>query len=244
MKKPTAIALVALPLAALLPGCALLGLGPRHAEIAAQSTLPMGSDAFVRFEQGRAALDAGLNAEAIAAFSEARVEPELLGPSLNGMAVAWSRLGRLDLAERYFTQAVAAAPQDVRFAANLAQLQQTLQAMALRYDEPALAEAAVATPPASLAGAGTLRSSNGIVRLVTQGAGSVHVATAPVGNRLVRIDPAQVQLSSAVTEPPRNGARVRIRFGSGESTAGQAGIAVASAGGAQAGYPIRVAIRQ
>jgi tetratricopeptide (TPR) repeat protein len=238
MKKQIVLMVIALPVVGLLGGCALLGLGPRQPQITAQSTLPMGADAFVRFEQGRAALDAGLNAEAIAAFSEARLEPYLLAPSLNGMAVAYARLGRLDLAERYFMQAVAAAPQDVRFTANLAHLQQTLRGMEEEYRPPVLAAAAPA--PVRAAGpARTIQAGNGIVRLVTQSGGAVRVASAPTGNRIVRINPAEVQLSAAVTETPRNGARVRIRFEDG------AAPVVASAAAADSShYPIRVTFRQ
>lgn len=232
MKKQIALIVFALPLAGLLGGCALLGLGPRQARITAQSTLPMGADALVRFEQGRAALDTGQNAAAVAAFSEARLEPALLGPSLNGMAVAYARLGRLDLAERYFNQAVAAAPQEARFAANLARLQETLRAVDER---PALAAAA---PAPAAEPAPTIQAGNGTVRLVTQGGGLARVASAPTTNRFVRINPAQVQLSRTLTETPRNGAQDRTRI---DASAAQ--VAASTVPDRQA-YPIRVSFRQ
>lgn len=236
MKKQIVLILFAVPVAGLLGGCALLGLGPRQPQITAQSTLPMGADAFVRFEQGRAALDAGLNAEAIAAFSEARLEPELLASSLNGMAVAYARLGRPDLAERYFTQAVAAAPEDARFMANLARLQDSLRDMEQQHRHPVLAAAA---PAARATGpARTIQASNGIVRLVTQSGGPARVASAPTANRFVRINAAEVQLSAAVTETPNNGVRARIRFDGGVQPV------VASAASDRSSYPIRVALRQ
>ena len=205
------IALVA-ALVPALGGCALLGIGRDAPQVTALSTLPMGADAFVRFEEGRAALDAGQNAAAIAAFSEARMEPSLLAPSLNGMGVAYARLGRVDLAERYFRQAVAAAPDDRRFAGNLSQAQASLLVARRQLEAPQVAVVEAATTPSALP-PGTMMAGQGPIHLQTQGPVRAHVTVARPGQRLARIDPARVELSAAVTETPRNGAQVRIRFG-------------------------------
>lgn len=209
--------------AALLPalgGCALLGLGRNEARVTAQSTLPMGAEAFVRFEEGRAALDSGQNAAAIAAFSEARMEPSLLASSLNGMGVAYARLGRIDLAERYFMQAASTAPDDRRFAANLAQAQGALLAARHRLMAP---------PPAMVASVAqprTIRAGAGVVHLQSQGQEQAHITVAEPHQRFARINPAQIELSSAVAPSPRTGARVRL----------------AEAPRQRQSYPIRIAL--
>lgn len=70
--------------------------------------------------QGRMELDAGRPGAAIEKFRAALGADEPIAPALNGLAVAYARVGRLDLAQRYFEQAAAAAPEDLRYQANLA----------------------------------------------------------------------------------------------------------------------------
>lgn len=70
-------------------------------------------------EAGRLALSEGRPAEAIEAFQRALSLGEPSANALNGLGVAYARIGRKDLAVRYFEQAMAAEPLDSRFAANL-----------------------------------------------------------------------------------------------------------------------------
>jgi hypothetical protein len=70
-------------------------------------------------ESGRRALDDGRLADAVASFRIAGALPKQAAGASNGLAVAYARLGRADLAERYFRQAIALAPQDARYQANL-----------------------------------------------------------------------------------------------------------------------------
>jgi tetratricopeptide (TPR) repeat protein len=210
---------------ALIPalcGCALLGIGRNEPRVTALSTLPMGAEAFVRFEEGRSMLDAGQNAAAIGAFSEARMEPSLLAASLNGMGVAYARLGRIDLAERYFEQAVATAPEDRRFAANLAQAQGSLMAARRVLQAPQVAAAA------PVAESWTVRAGSGVVHLQTQVNRQSRITVAPPQQRLARIDAARIELSTALAETPRAGPQVRVR--------------VAQAPRQGQSYPIRIAL--
>lgn len=212
-------------IAALVPalgGCALLGIGRSEPRVSAVSTLPMDADAYIRFEEGRAALDSGQNAAAIAAFSEARLEPALLGPALNGMGVAWARLGRVDLAERYFRQAVTAAPGDERFAANLELAQWTRLASGRRLaaPQPAVAEAALPSR--------TIAAGRGPVHLATGGMAGSRITVEGPQRRLARIDAARVDLSTAVTDGQRAGPQVRVRL--------------VERAAESPGYPIRVAL--
>lgn len=68
---------------------------------------------------GKQRLDQGDYAAAIQAFGNAQLFPEQAPEAHNGLAIAWLQLGRADLAERYFKQAVAGAPSDQRYQANL-----------------------------------------------------------------------------------------------------------------------------
>jgi hypothetical protein len=73
-------------------------------------------------QRGRAQLDAGLDALAIESFrSEIRQNPEG-ADAYNGLAVAYGRIGRNDLAQRYFETALAKDPANVKAQTNLAKL--------------------------------------------------------------------------------------------------------------------------
>lgn len=99
-------------------------------------------------ELGRAHLAAQRNGLAIEAFNRALVFGEPAAPAFNGLGVAYARLGRADLAYRFFTQASAADPANPLYARNLATLTQsagfTLAALRPQAARPLVAPA----PPA------------------------------------------------------------------------------------------------
>ncbi len=91
-------------------------------------------------ENGRAALRAGYPARAIEQFRLAALNEEVSADAFNGMAVAYTKLGRADLAERYFKMAVTIDSSNPRYAANLARfygsdLGQSQRALAMREAE-------------------------------------------------------------------------------------------------------------
>lgn len=230
-------------MAAMLSSCAWLGIGQHEPRIQALSTVPTTDEALVEFELGRLALDGGNYAEAIACFSAARIEPGLLASSLNGMGVAYARLGREDLAERYFREAAAAAPGDQRYAANLLRLQQSVAAGQRRELMARLSSRDVPDPASTLA-------SSGQVRLLTGGR-APQLAAIDARRSTVRITASRVMLSSVVSETPRNGAQVRLRFTSpDEQGIGNYPVRVAFAdpdggdaeGSAGEPYPVRVSL--
>jgi tetratricopeptide (TPR) repeat protein len=71
-------------------------------------------------ERGRDLLALGQQAEAISAFRAALREEPNSAEAHNGLAIAYDRIGRKDLARRYFELAVAESPQDTKYRANLA----------------------------------------------------------------------------------------------------------------------------
>lgn len=101
-----------------------------------------------QLELGRTALKEGHTVAAIDAFMIAKSFEREAPAAYNGLAVAYSRLGREDLAERFFQEAVARAPDDTRFRANLATFyvrhgipRSTQPALAIAEVEPVVAPA-------------------------------------------------------------------------------------------------------
>lgn len=86
------------------------------------SSAPQAVSGASMLQRGRAQLDAGLNALAIEAFrAELRSNPEN-ADAYNGLAVAYGRIGRDDLAQRYFETALAKEPTNEKALANLSKL--------------------------------------------------------------------------------------------------------------------------
>lgn len=84
-------------------------------------------------EEGRSHLDKGETGLAIEAFQRALGMGAPTASALNGLGVAYARLGRYELAHRYFEQAEALDPTDGRYAANLARINLS-PAFAMRHD--------------------------------------------------------------------------------------------------------------
>lgn len=114
-------AMAMLPLA--LAGCSVMrsiGLAPQKREA---PVVFVQND--ILTEIGRSQLDQGNPGLAIASFRKALETGEQRAPALNGLGVAYARVGRYDLAEINFRSAAEADPQNERYAANLAKLLQT-----------------------------------------------------------------------------------------------------------------------
>lgn len=120
-------------------------------------------------DAGRAALDGGRPGEAIEKFQKALATGEPLAPALNGMAVAYARIERFDLAERFFREAISVDPVESRYQTNLAVL---INAPALAQRRAEILAAPAAAPPpetaaAALPAGGLQRVSRYEVRIVT-----------------------------------------------------------------------------
>lgn len=184
MRKPT-LSLLLLAVAAVpLGGCSLpFGKSNEFAASKSPAKQQKAEDfAEARLGAGRAALDRGHWAEAITAFRDAQRLPALAPSAHNGMAVAYAELGRPDLAERYFLLAIAAAPEDRRFAANLSRLYAQNAKPAPVLAAAAEAIPALAEPRFALTGANTsVRVERPAGRLVRTARGEMRLQTAPEG---------------------------------------------------------------
>ncbi|MCJ2178706.1 tetratricopeptide repeat protein [Novosphingobium sp. 2580] len=117
-------------------------------------------------EEGRQHLDRGETGLAVESFRRALSLGAPTATTLNGMGVAFARLGRYELARHYFSQAAALDPANERYAANLTRLTRS-PAFAMRHEgdlaaavvsgtaadpvaETTQAVAAVAPPPSRL----------------------------------------------------------------------------------------------
>jgi hypothetical protein len=100
-------------------------------------------------EEGRALLRDGNISAAVASLRIALLDRSTRADASNGLGVAYARLGRPDLAERYFQAAITAEPDNSKYVANLLRLQQ--QVLLARRPEaaPSVASAGPARAPAS-----------------------------------------------------------------------------------------------
>jgi len=168
-----------------------LGFGPKDQTMRAEAGAPIfGSD---ELGKGRAALKAGHPANAITQFRMAAMNQETAPDAFNGLGVAYAKLGRADLAERYFKMAVTLDAGNQRFAANLTRfynspLGNSSRALAMRDQEAA----------ATLASAATSAQSQGMLDQpqADERRGAITLVKAPVA---VTQDSSQRELRIATT---------------------------------------------
>lgn len=130
-------------------------------------------------EEGAAFLRAGELSAAVASFRIAQLDRATRADASNGLGVAYAKLGRLDLAERYFQAAILSDPDNTRYAANLLRLQQ--QVMLARRTRAGEGLAAVGAAPEPQARPASQALLAGTVDRVSRG--EVRVSTRPeLGN--------------------------------------------------------------
>lgn len=215
--------------ALLLSGCQALGLGggdmarASSAPALAAEPVDLGAE---QLEAGRAALKAGRTIDAIESFMVAKAFPKQMPAAYNGLAVAYGRIGRTDLSERYFLTAVALAPEEDRFRSNLAlfyasngQPKSGEPAMAMAPLSPIGDPAAAAQPIAAEAPAPKVRSL------------AAGVTVRGPGTHLQRVSRGEVAIRSSVPGAPA------------ANTAATPRRAVIEVGAARPqAYPIRVTL--
>lgn len=127
MKSPlnTALALALVSLA--LPACSLFGSGRMADRTGSEQQMQLTAKVMAErpaafTDMGRRALNEGSAGMAVEAFTRAVTGGESPAPAFNGLGVAYARMGRFDLAQRYFERAAQIDPADTRYQANLARL--------------------------------------------------------------------------------------------------------------------------
>jgi tetratricopeptide (TPR) repeat protein len=175
---------------ALVGGCQALGTGGPQRLASSLGDADMSSYFAQSLAEGRGHLMANRPAAALDAYRQASYDPASRAAAYNGMAIAADRLGRPDLAERYFLQAMSLEPDNTAFAANLLRLQNR---HAPAEGDAALAAVEVeAAQPAQNAPAdeasGLQRLSEREVALVGSDTSRVSIATPIAGPARVRVE--------------------------------------------------------
>ncbi|WP_207789958.1 tetratricopeptide repeat protein, partial [Sandarakinorhabdus oryzae] len=83
------------------------------------ATAVAGQDVETALSEGRSLLVAGNAAQAISAFRLALAQDNSCVAALNGIAIAYDRMGRIDLARQHFEQALSIEPDAGDIAYNL-----------------------------------------------------------------------------------------------------------------------------
>lgn len=176
---------------ALLGGCQIMG--PRQVAkaepVAGAEAAPPGAVTAAWTAAGRTHLQAQRNGLAIEAFNRAIAQGEPAAPALNGLGVAYSRLGRTDVAYRFFSQAVRAEPENPVFARNLVRLTNS-PAFTLAQMQAAL--------PRTAARPGTVREPG---RLYREGNRQFTLVTRPEPTPSARSVPAMLRVAVRSRKP-------------------------------------------
>jgi tetratricopeptide (TPR) repeat protein len=167
--------IVTLLASTLLGGCQSIFGSHAKLEVRPIGAEQTAATAAIALEEGRQHLLRGEVASAIAAFRNAALDPATAAPAHNGLGVAYATLGRGDLAERYFQQAVAGDPSLAKYAANLARLYRSREAQ--------LAKARTVQTPIVVAG--------------IDEAAVPMAESAPAHERIMRAGPSNVVITAA-----------------------------------------------
>ncbi len=205
-----------------------------------------------RLETGRMHLKQGNLTKAIEAFRQASYDPETAPEAFNGMAVAYSQLGRNDVARDLFMRAIEKDPVDQRYWRNLARVdEQIMLAQKLPSAQPgtgvvpiegtassslAEAKAPAQAEPVRRVQAATLRTARARETFITTSGAEA----APSVNTLKPAVQRTAALPAGVTVERRPGGSqypVRIEL----TTAKKPAVALRRRTGAIS-YPIRVAL--
>lgn len=166
MTKRVPVAVLLLTSAFALGGCQLFK--PNSGSFAASAKAAEAERQASSTDQGREHLRAGRYGQAIVAFDRALAHGEAPAAAYNGLGVAYAKLGRADLAYRFFKKATMADPENPAYSRNLAALldSPSFHLALIKRAEPKVA----AAPPApSVRAPGKLyRDANKQFTLVTQ----------------------------------------------------------------------------
>ena len=109
-----------LAIVAVLSACSPVNFGSKHSN--SVSSVDMSDYFATRLAVGKQHLAQNRPTKAIDAFRQASYDQRHAADAYNGMAVAYTMLGRDDVAHRLFERAIEANPMDQRYVRNLARL--------------------------------------------------------------------------------------------------------------------------
>lgn len=146
----------------------------------------------IALEEGREYLRSGNPGMAIISLQIAAGDPATIADAHNALGVAYAMIGRGDLAERYFQQAIAENPEEPKFAANLARYYRSREAMMARVEAPVVSPVEQST---------RLAVQEPAERTMQAGPGIVHVSTT-VGNVAIsRVSAREVAITTSGVLP-------------------------------------------
>ena len=192
----------------LLAGCSIFG-GNQLARSDAQGREQMASAqavAEIYLDVGRTNLRNGNLATATRYLQGALSHPSTRAEATNAMGVVYIRLGRLDVAQRYFKQAVDLEPGNASYHTNLARIERDVSFAQLRAPTPvreaavAVAAASVPTPRAAPVSVSPRRDASGVINIRTMGETSTAAPNMMVVERRPVVQAIQADASSAAEE--------------------------------------------
>ncbi len=207
---------------------------PEAAPAAAMLATPVRADSAT--SAGRRQLADGQPGLAIESFQRALANGESIAPAVNGLGVAYARLERFDLAQRYFQQAIASDPANPQYADNLVRL--TRSPVFAMHQARAIARAAMQVaviPEVGTQAARTAKAAPAVGKLQRVSRGEVRIATAapqaaPVARGYSPVDKqlkplVRVALGGAEPSRPQSFVRIVIPQASPASAAPKPGDA-------------------
>lgn len=239
MKTTLSAAMLLAAGAAVLGGCQAMGSGHALREgLRIPQERSREEYAAGQLSLGREALGLEQWGLALTSFRLVRHMPDHAAEASNGMAIAYAQIGRPDLAERLFRDAVALAPGDRRYRANLTRFYAVTPEFAVKTDRGAeLAVASAPTAPAVPA-----------VRTIASRQGSATIRLVMPASRMVRVSPGEVRLGRPAEAAQRpalaanGGRRLNPQFRRAptlpSATVAPSRVTVRSA----AAYPVRITV--
>ncbi len=219
---------------ALLSGCqsfpfSKLGFGkPRPA---AQMPPIVEEPGSVVLAEGQQQMRQGNISAAVASFRIASLDPAARADANNGLGIAYAKLGRADLADRYFRTAALLDPTNTKYLANLARLQSAEYFAMRARDEAATPEIVDHAPPA--------KPATFAAAFETPVTEHVSITMAPKA-RLIRISRGEVRIPGGTHASAAT--RMQVGYRRAKDSASVKHDESERAEGAVPEYPLRVAL--
>lgn len=197
--------------------------------------------AAAQLDAGREALAKEHYGEAIAAFRHARLSVEHAAAAHNGMAISYARIGRPDLAERYFRQAIAERPGDRRYRDNLTRFYASTSETAIRTrrtDALAVGDQSAGRVFSATTAQATIRVDLPASRITRVSENVVRISTPPAAAANDTQRRVQHLASTGSMQRANSGYPVRISLSSGQAES----IPAEAAQGPGVLYPVRITL--